>query len=388
MKYDFTSDVSRENTGSTKTNRDTVRNFLGLNYYDDTISMWIADMDFACSPHIINRLKERIDKLIFGYTGLTDEYYQSIISWYKRRYHAEIEKDWIVYSNGTVMAIKNVIRTYTNSGDEIIIQSPVYYPFSREILEAKRKISNSLLLKDENNNYSIDFADFEERCKTAKLFILCNPHNPTGNIWSKEEVQRLIDIANKYNVVVFSDEVHSDLIRVGKTVTSAISLENIENVIVATAVNKTFNLAGTHGTNLIIKNENLRNKINEYTGKVTMSPFTLESTIAGYNDSEEWLEELKIVIDENFAYVDKFLKEHIPNVKFNIPDGTYLAWLDFSACGIEEGELVRKIADEAHVILEGGSMFGDCANGFIRMNLACPHHVVVEVLNRIARMKL
>ncbi len=388
MKYDFTSDVSRENTGSTKTNRDTVQNFLGLNYYDDTISMWIADMDFACSPHIIDKLKERIDKLIFGYTGITDEYYQSIISWYKRRYHAEIEKDWIVYSNGTVMAIKNVIGAYTNIGDEVIIQSPVYYPFSREITQAKRIISNNQLLKDENNNYSIDFTDFEERCKTAKLFILCNPHNPTGNIWPKEEVQRLIDIANKHDVVVFSDEVHSDLIRVGKTVTSAISLKNIENTVVATAVNKTFNLAGTHGTNLIIKNENLRNKINEYTGKVTMSPFTLESTIAGYNESEEWLEELKAVLDENFAYIDKFLKEHIPNVKFNIPDGTYLAWLDFNACGIAEKELVKKIADEAHVILEGGSMFGDCGEGFIRMNLACPHHVVVEVLNRISRLRL
>ncbi len=388
MNYDFTSNVSRENTGSTKTNRDTVKNFLGLNYYDDTISMWIADMDFACSPHIIDRLRKRVDKLIFGYTGFTDEYYQSIISWYKRRYHAEIKKDWIVYSNGTVLAIKNIIRAYTNVGDEVIIQSPVYYPFSREILEAKRTISDNTLLKDENNNYSIDFSDFENRCKTATLFILCNPHNPTGNIWPKEDVQRLIDIASKHNVIVFSDEVHSDLIRTGKTCPSAISLENTENVIVATAVNKTFNLAGTHGTNLVIKNEKLRNKINEYTGKVTMSPFTLEATIAGYNDSEQWLEELKIVLDENFAYLDKFLKEHMPTIKFHVPDGTYLAWLDFSACGIAEKELVTKFADEAHIILEGGSMFGDCGTGFIRMNLACPHHVVVETLNRILKLNL
>ncbi len=387
MKYNFTNNVSRENTGAFKTSKEMVEGFLGLNYYEDTISMWVADMDFACSPHIVDRIKVRADKLIFGYTGLTDGYYQSIISWYKRRYDTKIQKEWVVYNNGTVLAIKNAIHTYTNINDEIIIQSPVYFPFSGEILEAKRKISDNFLLKDEFNNYSIDFADFEKKCKTAKMFILCNPHNPTGNIWSKEDVQKLINIANKHDVIVFSDEVHSDLIRTNKTFTSAISLENNENVIVATAINKTFNLAGLQGTNLIIKNESLREKMNEYTGMVMISPFTLEATIAAYNHSEQWLEELKTVLDENFAYLDKFLKDHLPNVKFNVPDGTYLAWLDFSAYQISEDELLKKFADEAHIVLEGGSMFGDCGKGYIRMNLACPKTIIMETLNRIAKIE-
>ncbi len=388
MKYDFTSIIDRENTGAFKTNKDMVQGFLGLNYYDDTISMWVADMDFPCSPHIIDSLKTRCDKMIFGYTGLTDDYYNSIINWYKRRYNSKVEKDWIVYINGTVLAVKHVIHTYTNTGDEIIIQSPVYYPFSGEILEAKRKISDNLLLKDSSNNYSIDYTDFEERCKSAKMFILCNPHNPTGNIWTKEEVQKLINIANKYNVIVFSDEVHSDLIRCNKKFVSSINLENTDNVIVATAINKTFNLAGLQGTNLIIKNDDLRKKLNEHTGSVMMSPFTLEATLAGYNESEEWLEELKVVLDKNFKYINDFIAKNLPKVKFNIPEGTYLAWLDFTAYGISEKELLNRFADEAHIILEGGSLFGECGTGFIRMNLACPYNVLVETLNRISKMEL
>ncbi len=388
MKYDFTSYISRENTAALKTNQKIIKDFLGLNYYNNTIAMWVADMDFACAPEIVARLKNRADKLIFGYTKINDEYNNSIINWYKNRYNAKIEASSIVHSNGTVLAIKNAISALTNKGDEIIIQTPVYYPFAREILSTKRKVSDNKLLKDEQNIYSIDFADFENKCQTAKMFIFCNPHNPTGNIWSKEESQKLIDIANKYDVIVFSDEVHSDLIRCDKSFVTAMNLKNSENVIVGTAINKSFNLAGLQGTNLIIKNEKIRQKLNDFTGVVLMSPFTLEATIAAYCEAEAWLDELKTVLDHNFIYLDSFLKENLPKVKFNIPDGTYLAWLDFSAYNPDETVLLKKFADEAQLILESGSLFGDAGKGFIRLNLACPFSILQEALNRINKLCL
>ncbi len=386
MKYDFTSHVDRGGTGAFKTDRNMVKGYLGLNYYDDTISMWVAEMDFACSPHIVERLKERCDKLIFGYSGATPQYYSSIMRWYRDRYGVMIDPSWIVTSNGTVLAIRNAIKAFTDKGDKIIIQSPVYYPFSSEIKETGRVMLDNQLLKDENNNYSIDFADFEEKCKEAKMFIYCNPHNPIGKIWSKEETQQLIDIANKYGVIVFSDEVHSDLIRRDMSFTTAIGLENTDNVVVATAINKTFNLAGLAATNLIIRNLELRKRLSSFTGMVMLSPFAMEATIAAYKDSAEWVDQLREVIDENLRYMYEFIKEKLPKVKFNIPEGTYLAWIDLNAYGVSEQELIHAFANEAHIILEGGSMFGKMGDGFIRMNVACPKTVLVEAMERMYKL--
>ena len=381
--YNFTDSINRENTGAFKTNKAIVKGFLGLPYYEDSISMWVADMDFATAPEIIERLKQRADKLIFGYTGATKEYNDSIISWYKKRYDVDIAASSIVISNGTVLAIRNSIRAFTAPGDKIIIQSPVYFPFSSEIKSTGREILDNQLLKDKDNNYPIDFEDFEKKCKEATMFIFCNPHNPTGDIWKKEDVERLLKIAKENDVLVFSDEVHSDLIRKTSKFTSALALENNENVVVATAINKTFNLAGLHGTNLIIKNKELREKLSAFTGMVSISPFTMEATIAAYSQSEAWLDELRDVLDENFKFMEEFIKEKMPRVKFHTPEGTYLAWLDFSAYNMSDDELVKRFATDAHVILEGGSMFGKMAQGFIRMNVACPKSTLKEALERM-----
>lgn len=383
MKYDFLTSINRENTGAIKSNPVIVKNSLGLNYYDDSISMWVADMDFPCAPEIVNAIKDRADKLVFGYSQLTNEYKDSVINWYKTRHGAEFSYDDIIYCNGTVNAIKHFINAFSNEGDEVIIQSPVYYPFAGQVNGTKRVVSNNCLIKDENNVYSIDFADFEEKCKTAKLFIYCNPHNPIGKIWSKEESQKLIDIANKYNVLVFSDEVHSDLIRNNEKFASALTLDNSENVVVATAINKTFNLADLQGTNIIIKNEELRAKFEETKGKLTISPFTSTATVAAYNKCAPWLDELKCVLDENFAYMKEFIDNKLPKLKYNIPAGSYLAWIDFSGYNMEEQKFLELLADEAHVILEDGKMFGENGKGFLRMNLALPKSDLVEALNRI-----
>ncbi len=388
MKYDFRTHVCRIGTGAFKTDAATINGFLGVEYHDDSISMWVADMDFACAPAIVERIKQRADKLIFGYTGMTEEYKRSIINWYARRYEILLNEDWIVYSAGTVLAIKNAIYAFSEKQDEVIIQSPVYFPFSEQIKEANRIVSDNTLIKNENNEYSINFEDFEEKCKTAKLFILCNPHNPTGDIWSQNDVQRLLEITKKYGVIVFSDEVHSDLIRHHAKYNSALSYKEYEHVVVATAVNKTFNLAGLHATNIIIKNRILRAKFNKQAGMGMISPFTLEATIAAYNECEAWLDELRSVLDENVAYVDAFVKEQLPKVKFNAPLGTYLGWLDFNAYGIEEEVLIKRLASEAHIVVEGGGLFGKSGTGFIRLNLACPLSVVKDAMQRIKNMNL
>jgi cystathionine beta-lyase len=387
-KYDFESIVYRKGTSSYKTNAEVIKTMFDLNYYDDTISMWVADMDFACPPEVIDAIKKRADRKIFGYTGESWEYHKSIIDWYKRRHDMDIEEEWLVFSNGTVTAVRNCLRAFTLEGDGVIIQPPVYYPFEREINDTDRKVVRNNLLRDENNNYSIDFDDFKRKCKDpgTKMFIYCNPHNPTGNIWSQEDSSKLLEICEENNVIFFSDEIHCDIIRNDSSFVSVMNLNRNDNAIVATAVNKTFNVAGLHITNLVIKNKDLRKKLVKYTGRTGISPFAMEASIAAYNDSEEWAKKMNEIIDGNLEYMDGFIKEKLPKIKFNKPSGTYLTWLDFSGYNMEEKELLQKIADEAHLILEGGSMFGKPGLGFIRMNIACPQKVLAKALERLAKV--
>ncbi len=385
MKYDFTSKLDRSGIGSLKIEPQAIKNDLGLEYYDDTIAMWVADMDFPVSPHIVERLKQRCDRLILGYTFPTQEYYDSIIQWYHRRYNAEVKKDWIVPCNGTVHAIRNAISAFTSPGDGVIIQSPVYGPFSSQVRETGRMVLDNALIKDENNRYSIDFDDFELKCQEARMFILCNPHNPIGQIWDSEDVQRMVDIASNHGVLVFADEVHSDLIRQNQTFNTAINLVNDHDIVVATAVSKTFNLAGLQGTNLIIPHGHLRATYQNFVGHSMLTPFTMEATIAAYAESEQWLEELKNVLDENFDFMDNFVKTKLSMAKFNPAAGTYLAWLDLSSYGLSEEELVQGLAREQHLILDPGSLFGDAGKGFLRINIACPLSVLKEAMERLAR---
>ncbi len=384
-KYNFSSVIDRAGTSDCKTSEEMIKNLFDLNYYDDTISMWVADMDYSCPPLVLDALKERVDRLILGYTMESDAYYNSIIDWYKRRHQMVIKKEWLLYSNGTVTAIRNCLRAFTEAGDGIIIQPPVYYPFENQINETKRRVVRNNLLVDENNNNSIDFEGFEAQCRDPRnrMFIYCNPHNPVGTVWSREDTQRLLKICNDNDVLFFADEIHCDLIRENSLFTSALNLESNDKLIVATAVNKTFNVAGLHITNLVIRNENLRNTLIEYTGHISISPFALETTITAYNECEDWLVHLNRAIDENLNYMDAFIKKYLPEVKFNKPAGTYLAWLDFSAYGMTEGEILAVMADKAHIIVEGGSIFGGSGDGFVRMNVSCPKDVLMEALDRI-----
>lgn len=385
--FTFDQVIDRSHTGAAKTSAELIMDHFHLNYYDDTISMWVADMDFACPPAVIESIKSRADKLILGYTKPVSAYHDSIINWYQRRHRMNLQKDWLVFSNGTVSAIRNSLRSFTEEGDGVIIQPPVYYPFEREIQDTKRTVLRNNLIRDKENHYQIDFEDFEAKCKNpdTKMFIYCNPHNPIGTIWPAEDTAKLLTICQAHDVLFFADEIHCDLIRSDAHFESALNLTNTENLIVATAVNKTFNVAGMHITNLIIKSEALREQLAGFTGSIGLSPFAMEATIAAYDKSEDWVIELNKVLDDNLAYLDEFIKENLPKIKFVKPAGTYLTWLDFSAYGLEESKLLETIADEAHLILEGGSMFGEAGKGFIRMNISCPKQVLVEALNRLEK---
>lgn len=383
--YSFDQIIDRSHTSAAKTSAELIKAEFDLNFYDDTISMWVADMDFACPPAIIQAIKARADRQIIGYTLASDSYHNSIINWYQRRHGMEIQKDWLVFSNGTVSAVRNSLRAFTQEGEGVIIQPPVYYPFEREIKDTGREVVRNNLIRDENNHYRIDFENFEEKCKdpNTTMFIYCNPHNPTGNIWSAKDTARLLDICERNGVLFFSDEIHCDLIRSGESFESALNLSDYDKLIVATAVNKTFNVAGMHITNLIIPNDATRQTLNSYTGSIMISPFAMEATIAAYDQSEDWVADLNRVLDENLDYMESFIHEKLPKIKFNKPAGTYLTWLDFNEYGLSEQELLTKLADDAHLILEGGSMFGEAGNGFIRMNISSPKSVIIEALNRI-----
>ena len=385
MKYDFKKKVVCYNDSAMKTSKEVINSNLGLNYYDDSISMWIADMDFFVAPKIVEAIKERANAATFGYTEISDEYYSSVCNWYERRHNMKFSKNEVFCSHGTIAAIRNVIRTFTKEGDGVIIQPPVYYPFFSITTENKRVLVENNLLVGEGNRYSIDFEDFEKKCADSnnKLFIFCNPHNPIGQIWKSEDVKRLLDICDKYGVLFFSDEVHADIVRNDCKFVSTLNMGKTDGLIVATAANKTFNLAGLHITNVIIPNADLHKKLDDYTGKNLISPFAESAAIAAYNECEDWVDEMRCVIDENIAYVYDFIKENLPRVRFNSPEGTYLLWLDFRDYNMAESDLLNLISEKAHVIVEGGKMFCPNVEGFVRMNVACPKTILVEALNRI-----
>ena len=388
MKYEFKTVANRENTATFKTDADMVKSMFDLPYYEDTISMWIADMDFACAPEITEAIIKRASTGVFGYSGATDEYYEALIKWHARRHQMTLKKEWLVHSHGTIAAIRNSIRALTKEGDGIIIQTPAYGPFGREIRNNNRMVLNNPLIRNEQNEYSIDFEDFESQCQkpNTKLFIFCNPHNPMGTVWTESEVARLMEITAKHDVLFLSDEIHMDLMRQDATFVSALNVPHNENCIVLTSLNKTFNVPALHATTVIIPNETLRTTFKSYTGLTPISPLTVAAAVVAYNECETWVDELKVVLDENMLEIKTFVEANLPKVKYNVSDGTYFAWLDFSAYGLSDQALVQKCAHEAHLIVESGEMFGSDKAGFIRMNTATPKTVIQEVLQRLDRV--
>ena len=365
--------IQRKNTDSLKYDF-----ALSKKMPEDLIPFWVADMDFKTANPIINELKHRIDHGIFGYTNPKSDYYQIVRNWFKTRYNFTIEDEWFVITPGVVFAICNAIRSLTLEGDSIIIQQPVYYPFSTSITKNNRNlIVNSLVYN--NGKYSIDFNDFEEKIikNNIKMFILCNPHNPVGRVWTKEELIKLGNICVKHNVLVISDEIHCDFVRTGYSHVSFASLNDKfkDITITCTSPSKTFNLAGLQLSNVFISNQSLRRifraEINKL-GYDEPNVMGLVACKAAYSKGCEWLDELKEYLEMNIIKTKSFIKEYIPEVILVEPEGTYLLWLDFSSLGLTDDELNKLIISKAKLWLDNGTMFGREGSGFQRINIACP----------------
>lgn len=384
MKYNFDEVVDRRNSDCIKW--DTLEKVYGDK---DILPMWIADMDFKSADEIIAALKNRVEHGVFGYNLQPDSLYDSIVKWAKKRYNWDIKKEWILFTPGVVAGFNIGIRALTEESDGIVIQTPVYPPFYRVINNNNRTlITNPLTIKD--NRYCIDFADLEKKLKTAKALLLCSPHNPTGRVWTREELEKIVKLCMENNVLIISDEIHCDLILKGHNHTSiaSISEEAAMNSITLIAPSKTFNIAGLFTSIAIIPNEEIRNKIKDEISRLEIGHVHIFGAVAleaAYTYGEEWLEEVLAYIEENINFVIEFLEKKIPQVKLIRPEGTYLLWLDFRALGLDHEELNRIMIEKGRVLLNDGLTFGKEGEGFLRLNIGCPRSMVEEALRRIEK---
>ena len=362
-------------------------------YPEDVLPLWVADMDFKTTSYVEDALKEAAAYNIYGYTNIQkgDGFFEAVAGWMKRHHDWEVDPSWHVHTPGVCFAIANAIRAYTNAGDAVIIQQPVYYPFSSIVEQNGRKLVSSDLLYDGKGHYAIDFDDFENKIKEhhVKLFILCNPHNPVGRVWTKEELEKLGDICMKHQVIVFSDEIHFDFIWSGTHhIFQEIKPEFREFTITATAPSKTFNLAGAQQSNIFIPNRELKRKfIKEYnvTGLDEPNLFGITATEAAYNYGDEWYEAVKKYIKANIDFAKEYVENNLPGVKLIPTEGTYLIWLDFNQTGIAAEDLDELIIHKAGLWLDSGRIFGETGKGFQRINAACPRSVLNEALERIKK---
>lgn len=389
MRYDFDRVIDCSKTNSLKWNKHSLKEHFKA---DDILPFWVADMDFQCPQPVIDAVKKRVAQEIYGYSWhKTPSYLNAVANWMRRRHNWEIETDWITYSPGIVPATCMLIQTFSDVGEKVIIQPPVYYPFFTAIENNGRKLLNNQL-HYENKKYTIDFEDFEEKAKDplTKMFILCSPHNPVGRVWTEKELRRLGDICLENDILIVSDEIHHDLILLGykHTLFSTISEEFEKNTIMCTSPSKTFNIAGLQISNIIIPDEKMResftNTILNRNGLMIPNAFGIVALIAAYNDGEDWLSQVLEYIEANFKFLKEFVNENLPDVDFIDPEGTYLAWLDFNKLGMDGQNLREFMLKQAKVALDDGKIFGPGGKGFERINVACPRSLLKECMIRIA----
>ena len=383
MKYEFDKVIDRKEHHSAKWNE--MGNKFGT---DDLIPMWIADMDFKTAPEIIESMREKLEHGIFGYVNRTDEYYKTACNWLHKRHGWDISTENITYSPGVVPALSIIIQEFTKTGDKIIIQSPVYYPFSNVIEENNREIVLNPLKETERGYYEMDYDHLISKTDDVKFLILCNPHNPVGRVWKKEELEKLGKICFERGIKVISDEIHSDLIlKESKHVPFAsLGKEFEENTITCFAPTKTFNIAGLYSSFIVFPNFNDKDIFEEALGRIDLkrnNSFSLVATMAAYEKGEAWLEQLLVYLEENIDYMIGYIKENIPKIKVRKPEGTYLVWLDFRDYGFSKDELGRKMIEEAKIAFDDGLWFGKEGEGFQRINIACPRVMIEDVLKRL-----
>ncbi|MGI6216040.1 MAG: MalY/PatB family protein [Coriobacteriales bacterium] len=386
-KYDFDNVPSREGTYSFKF--DFAKE---MGHDPDELPMWVADMDFPTAPCVVDAIKEYSSKGFFGYSDNKEDYTDVVIDWFSRRYGVKYEPEWLVKTPGVVFAIYNAIRAFTSPGDSILIQTPVYYPFSMAINDNGRTIIENELVytPGASPEYTIDIDDFIRKIESndVKMFILCSPHNPVGRTWTEEELSQMGEICFDHGVIVVADEIHCDLMRYGHKFLPFLKScpEMRESSIICTAPSKTFNLAGLCTSNIWIPNEKLRNQFRENLAKVAANSTNILGIIAckaAYEGGEDWVDEVNAYIDGNVDYMRDFLAENLPQLHMVEPEGTYLIWVDFSALGMETEKLNDFIQHKAKLWLDSGSMFGGEGGQFQRFNLACPRSTVEKAMKQL-----
>lgn len=394
MKYNFDEVINRTQSFSLKWDGGEFFKQVGITdrFDGNTIPIQMADMDFRCAEPIRKALIKLAEHNIYGYTAVFREgcgaaYYDAIIRWYRQRQHWEIKPEEIIYFNGTVDAISAAIKTFTREGAGVLLNRPIYAPFMHTVEEAGRIVVNSQLV-NHDGCYTIDFDDFEAKAadKNTELFLLCHPHNPTGRIWTDDELRRIADICRRHNVMIVTDEIHGDLIRKGQVFHPLVSVVGPENIITCVSANKTFNLAGLQATNVVIQDSLVRERFVKSVGLILPNPFTVAATIAAYTEGEEWLEQLREYLDDNIDWVLKFLETRMPEVLCRRPEGTYILWLDFRGYGLSPEEIREKIYRKANVVLESGTIFDpENGAGFERICVPTRRALLVEAMERIAR---
>ena len=383
MKFNFDKIIDRTNNFSAKWS-EMNKNF-GTN---NLLPMWVADMDFLTAPCVMEALKDRLEQGIFGYTTRPSSYNESIVNWLDNRFSWKINQEWLMFSPAVITSISLLIQNLTQKNDKIMIQEPVYSPFHSIVESNERSLVISPLVKLDDGSYVMDYEDIEAKIKDVKVFILCNPHNPVGRVWTREELTRLGEICLKHNVLVISDEIHSDIILKNHKHTpfASISKEFSENTITCMAPTKTFNLAGLQSSFLVISNPyyyEVMDKAFSILDIKRNNAFSLVATEAAYNYGEDWLYELIKYIEDNVDFAIDYIKNYMPQLKVKKPEGTYLLWVDFSNLNVDKEDLKNALINKGRIALSDGSSFGIGGDGYYRINLACPRSMVLEGLKRI-----
>lgn len=360
---------------------------------DEVIPLWVADMDFEVAPAIKEALRKRVEHGVFGYTMVPDSYYDAIINWFVNRHGWHINRDWILYTTAVVPALSCALKALTLPGEKVLVQTPVYNCFFSSIVNSGCLVEENRLVRD-GNSYSIDFEDFEKKCKDEKVtvFVLCNPHNPAGRVWTADEMAKMNEICQRNGVKVIADEIHCEIVMPGYKYIpfASVSDDCLANSVTLLSPTKGFNIAGLQIANIVCSDEIVRKRINRAINineVCDVNPFGVVALQAAYNESADWLDQMNAYVYDNYIELKSFCHEYLPKLEVLRLEGTYLAWVDVNALEFTTDELTQFLADKANVMVNSGTMYGQKAGqGYIRINLACPRQRLREALNRIGRL--
>lgn len=381
----FNEIIDRRNTRSIKW--DSLEERFGVENPEEILPMWIADMDFKAPEPVINAIQETLDHGVFGYSYVCEACKDAVQNWLETRHNWHVKHEWMLTHHGVVPAIASVVETFTTEGDKILITPPVYPPFFQVPGHLNRDIV-TCEMNEQDGNYTIDFEKFEAALQEGiKLFILCNPHNPGGIVWKKDELQTIITLCKQYDVLILSDEIHADLVFNGSTHIPLASIANdyADSIITCVAPTKTFNLAGVQASFMIVSSEKLRAQLElnaQAHGQMNLSPFAAAALKSAYEEGGPWLDELLTTISSNMDYVIEQFSHHLPNIHVKKPEATYLLWVDYRKTGLSEDDIMTRLLHKGKIALEPGSKYGEAGKGFLRMNVACPPALVEDGVQR------